>query len=71
MVFTNNKVLANTESEQINKIKEMLANLSCPVNLTSLLKMVHNRYMVVESVLPMGDDYHINKMNDLKDVRML
>ena len=65
VAFTNSKELANTESGQISKIKQMLANPSCPESLTSLMKIVNNRYMVVESLLPMGDDYHMNKMNEI------
>ena len=65
VVFTNSKELANTESGQLSKIKQMLANPSCPESLTSLMKIVNNRYMVVESLLPMGDDYHMNKMNEI------
>ena len=65
VVFTNSKGLANTESEQLTIIQQMLSHPSCPESLTSLMKMVNNRYMVVESLLPMGDDYHMNKMNEM------
>ena len=65
VVFTNSKGLANTESEQLTIIQQMLSHPSCPESLTSLMKMVNNRYMVVESVSPMGDDYHMNKMNEM------
>ena len=65
VVFTNIRGLANTESEQLSKIQQMLTHPRCPESLTSLIKMVSNRYMVVESVRPMGDDYHMNKVNEM------
>ena len=65
VVFTNIRGVAITESEQLCAIQQMLAHPSCPESLTSLMRMVNNRYMVVESVFPMGDNYYMLKINEM------
>ena len=65
IVFTNIRGIAGTELEQLSAVQQMLAHPSCPESLTSLMRMVDNRYMVVESVIPMGDHYYMNKINEM------
>ena len=65
VVFTNIRAIASTESEQLCAIQQMLAHPSCPESLTSLIRMVNNRYMVVESVFPMGNDYYVLKISEI------
>lgn len=65
VVFTNIRGIASTESEQLGAVQQMLAHPSCPESLTSLMRMVNNRYMVVESVIPMGDNYYTSKVNEM------
>ena len=65
VAFTNIKGIASTEAEQLYAIQHMLAHPSCPESLTSLMRMVNNRYMVVESVSPMGDNYYTLKINEM------
>lgn len=65
VVFTNIKGIASTESEQLCAIQQMLAHPSCPESLVSLMRMVNNRYMVMESVSPMGDNYYTLKINEM------
>ena len=65
VVFTNIRCLASSESEQLSRIQQMLAHPSCPESLTSLMRMVNNRYMVVESVIPMGGNYYTNKVDEI------
>ena len=68
VVFTNIRGIASTESEQLCAIQQMLAHSSCPESLTSLMRMVNNRYMVVESVSSMGDNYYMLKINEMMKV---
>ena len=65
VVFTNIRGIASTESEQVGAIQQMLAHPRCPESLTSLMRMVNNRYMVVESVFPMGDNYYMLKISEM------
>ena len=65
VVFTNIRGIASTELEQVDAIRQMLAHPRCPGSLTSLMRMVNNRYMVVESVFPMGDNYYMLKISEM------
>ena len=65
VVFTNIRGIASTESEQFCAIQQMLAHPSCPESLTSLMRIVNNRNMFVESVFPMGNDYYMSKISEM------
>ena len=65
VVFTNIRALGSTEQKQLCRIQQMLTDPSCPESLTSLMRMVKNRYMVVESVIPMGGNYYLNKVDEM------
>lgn len=65
VVFTNVRGIGRTEPEQLGAVQQMLADPSCPESLTSLMRMVNHRYMIVESILPMGDNYYTEKMNEM------
>ena len=65
VVFTSIGGIASTEREQISIIQQMLAHPSCPESLTSLMRMVNNRFVVVESVISVGENYHMTKVNKM------
>ena len=66
IIFTHAKVLGKTEKEQEQKIKETLSNADeCPDILHKALSNINNRFMLLESVEPMGEDYHERKSQQL------
>ena len=68
IVFSHAKRLAETDNEQKRIIKEMLSNVECPTVLSNVLKKVNHRYIVLESVESMDENYHRIKAYELAQI---
>ena len=65
ILFTRAKSLGADDGTQRYQIKEFLRNPRCPDSLKMLMSRVNNRYIMLESVDPMGDSYHQIKCAEL------
>ncbi|XP_065888141.1 uncharacterized protein [Dysidea avara] len=65
ILFTRARQLGADDGTQRYQIKEFLRNPRCPDSLKVLMRRVNDRYIMLESVDSMGDDYHQIKCAEL------
>ena len=65
VIFTKAKQLASKETDQQTAITKMLNDSNIPESLSSFMQKVNNRYLLLESVDYMGNDYLITKLHEL------
>lgn len=62
IIFTHAKALGNTDKEQRKKIEAFIEDAKyCPKILPTILKKINNRFVLLESVEPMEEEYHVKK----------
>ena len=67
IIFTHAKVLGETERNQQQNIEERLKKDS-PEILQKFVRKINGRFMLLESVEPMQEDYHDKKSHELLEV---
>ena len=67
VLFVKARQLSSCEAEQQNIISEMLNDQECPVVLKQFMEKIGFRYIMVESVDYMAEDYYIKKSSELID----
>ena len=66
LIFTHAKELGDKEKEQKIMMEDILKSTeNCPAILQVILKKINNRYMLLESVKSMDDDYYESKCHEL------
>ena len=65
LIFTSAADYGKTEEDQQKECEMLLGPQRCPKILQELLKRIKNRYMLLESVVPMGQGYHQRKRKEL------
>ena len=68
VVFSHAKRLAEGDIQQECIIREMLSDAECPTILSTLLKEINHRYILLESAKSTGMTYHYGKTGELMQI---
>ena len=71
LIFTHGKHLGDTEDKQKSVVAGMIKEVNEKQknsNLNQLLKKINHRYIILESVKPMGKGYHAKKSKELVEM---
>lgn len=68
VIFTKAKQLASRESEQKTVILEMLSDVNVPNSLCEFMQKINNRFILLESINYMGEDYLVKKLAELSQM---
>ena len=72
LIFTHANRFGNTVTQQNRRLEELLNDpLNCPAILPCLIKKIDNRFMMLESIEPMEEQYFDEKSDELLQILRL